>query len=760
MRRFHGARHLPGFLATTPATPEGRRNRLARIAVAAALLAGSPVAARAQELPSSITDSRRRHVTAQPVGDERVMLDGRLDEAVWQTPAQSGFVQAEPREGRPATQDTDVWVAYDESNLYVAALLHDSEEPTVNDIRKDFDEANQDVFQVILDTFRDRRSGYVFQTNPEGARGDRQVANEGREINRSWDAVWRVETARLDEGWSLEMAIPFRSLRFDPDSEEWGINFGRLLRRNNEVSYWAPIPRAYTFNRLSLAGDLDGLPRATAGRDLRLKPFTLGSAVRETGGDRFDRDAEVGLDAKYGLTQGLTLDATVNPDFAQVEADEQRVNLTQFSLFYQEKREFFLENSGLFYVGDAARNTRVRLTPTPDEDLLLFFSRRIGISGDGRQVPIVGGTRLTGQVAGLLVGGMWMRTDEVGGMPGNDYGVLRIRKNVLRGSDIGGIVMMRDAVGDESSYNRVYGVDTYLRFPGEIDWSSYYVASESPAFDDGQYAWRTSVNREGNFHHIKLGLMELGEGFSDDLGFFRRTGVRKYFIDTGVRPRPESFRAFGVREIHPHIVWDYYDDLEGRIVAKKLHSGVTFFLESGGNVQLAMDRTTERITEPFRIDASIDPIPPGRHDWDVWVLSGASDSSREVSLTWRIARGGLWTGDQRSVSGGLTLRPSYKLRTTLSLSRTSADLEQPAASFTKTVWTSRSSYSFNKNMFVDALVQYDPRSKLLNSNVRFNWIHSPLSDVFVVWNEQRFETGEGIRPGRSLTVKVTKMFAF
>jgi hypothetical protein len=556
------------------------------------------------------------------------------------------------------------------------------------------------------------------------------------------------------------MEIPFRALRFDPEHDGWGINFGRLLRRNNEVSYWAPIPRAYTFNRLSLAGDLDGLPSAASGRDLRVKPFVLGSTVRPTGGETFTSDQEVGLDVKYGVTSGLTLDVSVNPDFAQVEADEQRVNLTQFSLFFQEKREFFLENSGLFYVGDAARNLRIRLTPTPDEDLLLFFSRRIGIGDDGRQVPIKGGARLTGQAAGLVIGGMWMRTDDFGGVPGNDYGVLRVRKNVLRGSDIGAILMMRDAVGDESSYNRLYGADTFIRFPGEVDWSTYYVASESPVYDDGQYAWRTSINREGNFHHIKAGLMELGDGFTDDLGFFKRTGVRKYFIDWGVRPRPESFRSIGVREIHPHITWNYYDDLAGDIVAKRLHSGVTFFFESGGNVQLAMDRSTERISEPFAIDGSIDPIPAGRHDWDAWVLSGGTDTSRLLSGTWRVTRGGLWTGDQRSFSGGFTLRPSYQLRTTLSLARTEADLDEPAASFTKTFWTSRTNYSFNENMFVDALVQYDPRSKLLNSNVRFNWIHSPLSDVFLVWNEQRFETGEGIRPGRSLTVKVTKMLAF
>ena len=736
--------------------------RFYRLALAAFALplALSPVAARGQStLPATITDAERRQATAVRV-DETIRLDGRLDEAVWRGSSESRFIQAEPREGQPATEETEVWVVYDESNLYVAARLHDSGEPTVNEIRKDFGDTNQDVFQVILDTFRDRRNGYVFQTNPEGARGDRQVANEGREINRSWDAVWRVETERIEGGWTLEMEIPFRALRFDPANDRWGINFGRLLRRNNESSYWAPIPRAYTFNRLSLAGDLNGLPNAAGGRDLRVKPFALGGSVRETGGSNFSRQMEVGVDVKYRLTEGLTLDVTANPDFAQVEADEQRVNLTQFSLFFQEKREFFQENSGVFYVGDAARNTRTTLTPRRDEDLLLFFSRRIGISDDRRAVPIDGGVRITGQAAGLVVGGMWMRTGEVGGSPGNDYGVLRLRKNVLEGSDIGAIVMVRDAVGDETSYNRVYGGDAFIRFPGEIDWSSYIVGSDSPAFDDGQYAWRTSLHREGNFHHIKFGAMELGEGFTNDLGFFRRTGVRKYFIDWGVRPRPESLRTFGVREIHPHITWNFYEDLEGRIVAKRLHSGVTFFMESGGSVQVQMDRSTERIEEPFKIDGRIDPIPAGRHDWDAYTLTASTNSSRTLSANGRFTVGDLWTGDQTSISGGLTLRPSYRFRASLNVSHTSADLRQPDASFTRTFWTSRTNYSFNKNMFVDALVQFDPATNLLNSNLRFNLIHSPLSDLFVVWNEQRFETGEGIRPGRSLTVKLTQMVAF
>jgi hypothetical protein len=690
-------------------------------------------------------------------------LDGALTESVWQgPPGAADFVQAEPMEGAAATQDTRVWVAYDEENLYVAARLVE-EDPrglVVNSIRKDFTESEQDDFEVILDTFHDRRNGYQFLTNPEGARADRQVANEGREINTSWDAPWSVRTQRTAFGWTLEMAIPFHALRFDEAEGAWGINFSRRIRRNNEIDYWAPIPRSYNIARLSLAGDLEGLPTRSPGRDLRIKPYLLGGAVRETGVTGYDRQSEVGVDAKAGLLGSFTLDLTANPDFAQVEADVQQVNLTQFSQFFPEKREFFLENSGLFYVGDAARNNRVNLTPTPDEDLLLFFSRSIGLTPDGQAVPIQAGARLTGTARGLNVGAIAMRTDKLGERPGDDFMVLRLRQNVLDGSDVGGIFMTRDAVGGGDDYNRVYGVDSNIRFFGQLDWSSYLIRTESPGVSDGQYAWRTSLNREGNFQHIKLGVMQLGENFNDELGYYRRTGVRKWFMDWGFRPRSEALRRHGIREMHPHLVWNYYEDLDGRIVAKKLHSGYTFFLNNGGYWELSVNPSYQRIAEPFQISRDIDAIPPGGYAWTEYQLRGSTDPSARVAFDFTGILGGLWSGTQKTVRVNATLRPSYHFESQLGVQRTSAQLDVPDADFVKTFWTGRANYSFNTNMFVDALVQFDPGRHLMNTNVRFNFIHHPLSDLFVVFNEQRFTTGDGTPPGRGLIVKVTQMVSF
>lgn len=755
----------------------GQLVRVSLWMAALSLLLGSPSLLQAQVSDAGAVVANdqlpRPSVTAARANGP-IRVDGRLDEEAWASAeVAAGFVQAEPREGQAATEQSEVRVLFDEENLYVGAMLYDSDPDgeVINEIRKDFNEQEQDLFAVALDTFHDGLNGYVFMTNPEGARGDRQVAGEGREINTSWDAVWNVRTQRRPDGWSVEMEIPFRALRFNPaGGGVWGLNFMRLIRRKNEVDYWSPIPRAYTFNRLTLAGELRGLPSANASRDLRVKPYVLGGEVRATGGEGFSRQTEAGIDLKYGITQGLTLDITANPDFAQVEADEQRVNLTQFSLFFQEKREFFLENSGLFYVGDAARNTRVRLTPTPDEDLLLFYSRRIGLEGSAA-VPILGGVRLTGQAAGLAIGGLAMRTDGLGEDPGSDYAVVRVRRNLSRGSDIGGIFMMRRSTEDGGSdFNRVYGMDTYIRLPGEIDWSAYLVRSETsvllldPASDlglwDGQYAWRTSINREGNFHHIKFGAMQLGENFNDDLGFLRRTGVRKYFIDWGLRPRPESLRSKGVREMHPHIVWNYYEDLDGRMRAKNLHTGYTFFLNNGGFFEFSVNPASERIETPFRIDSRFDPIPAGSYDWTTYQIRGNSDASRPLSVNVTGITGGLWNGTQKTLNAGVAVRPDYRFRAEVSINRTWADLPDPDAEFATTFWTLRTNYSFNRDMFVDALVQYDPATEQFNSNLRFNLIHHPLSDLFLVWNEQRFFNGTLNPPGRSLQIKVTQMVAF
>ncbi len=716
--------------------------------------------------PGARNPRAAKSLTAAATTD-RISIDGALDEPAWaRAEVAGGFVQSEPRTGEPATEATEVRVMFDADNLYIGAYLHDSDPQAliVSEIRKDFREEDQDDFEVILDTFRDRRNGYVFITNVEGARADRQVANEGRETNASWDAVWHVRTRRVADGWTLEMAIPFRALRFDPAGEPtWGINFSRRIRRKNEITFWSPIPREYNLARVSLAGDLVGVHPERATRDLRIKPYGLGRSVRGVGTSPFTSTGDAGLDIKAGVTRSLTLDLTVNPDFAQVEADELQVNLTQFSQFFPEKREFFLENSGTFYVGDAARMNRVFQPPTQDEDMLLFFSRRIGLTSTGQPVTIPVGGRLTGSAGGFGIGALAMQAERTGATPANLYSAVRVRRNVGRGSDLGVIYMSRHATDSTDDYNQVYGLDANIRFAGKVDWNSFAVASNSPDKSGGEYTWRTSLNYEGPFFHGKAAVLEIGDGFDNDLGFYRRTDVRKSFLDAGVRPRWAWWRERGVREIHPHVTWNYYTDLSGRTIGKSLHNGNSWFFSNGGFIEISGNAKFELLRDSLRLNRGnpqAQRLAPGSYNWFEWMVRGNTDASRRVSFNYSAAVGGLWSGDQRTVNASVNLRPSHRLRLSAGAQHSSVSLDVPRQDFEATVWTGRANYSFTTNMFLDALAQYDAATKQLNSNIRFNVIHHPLSDLFIVFNEQRFTTPDAPMAGRSVVVKFTQMMAF
>lgn len=692
-----------------------------------------------------------------------IVIDGILDEDVWQAAVPvSGFVQAEPNEGQPATEVTEVRVAVDGTTLYVAAVCKDREpgHGVISRIREDFSNADQDTFEVIVDTFADRQNGFVFMTNRAGARSDQQVANEGRETNANWDAVWYVRTSRTPDGWTVEMALPFKSLRFEPGkSEYWGINFSRRIRRNNEVDYWSPVPRVYALSRVSLAGNLEGLPSASPGRNVQVKPYMLGKSVRATGrGTTFDPSANAGLDVKYAVTSALTLDLTARPDFAQVEADDLTVNLTQFSTFYPEKREFFIENSGIFYVGDAAR-MRSSVTPTADEDLLLFHSRRVGLAADGTPLDVYGGARLTGKAGGYQLGLLTMQVAGTSATPSTNYTVLRARRGLRPGSDIGGIFMSRQATDRAGDYNRVYGADANLRF-GTTDWNSYLVRTDTPGKTRGQYAVRTSLNHDGNFFHGKVGYLAVGEGFQDDLGFYRRTGAQKWLTDIGIRPRPASLQQRGLRELHPHIVWNYYTDMSGRMIGKRLHSGFTFSMNDGSFFEPSVNPVSDVLTQPLRVSPDAPPVMPGSYSWTEYVLFYNGDASKPFSVTARATLGGLWGGTQQTLNVTAVIRPSHMFSVSLGGTRTAANLGMPDSEFVSAVWTMRVNYSFTTNMFLDSLVQYDRDRDRINTNVRFNLVHHPLSDLFIVFNDQQVPNSPDVNPGRSLIVKVTRMIAF
>ena len=693
-------------------------------------------------------------------------IDGALDEEPWRTaqPA-GGFVQAEPHEGEPASELTEVRIAYDRDALYIGVVCHDTPPAAlvVNDIRKDFGTGEQDSFELILDTFADRRNGFVFVVNPAGAKSDTQIANEGRDVNTNWDAVWDVATTRSENGWTAEIRIPFKTLRFERGADRiWGVNFSRHIRRKNEVDYWSPVPRVYNLYRAGMAGTLGGLPDASQGRNLRVKPWIAADVTRGLAGDDFDRDGHAGLDVKYGVTPSLTLDVTVKPDFAQAEADEQQVNLTQFSLFFPEKREFFLENSGMFYFGDIPRESRLgnaRFAP-PEEEMLLFFSRRIGLTDKGEEIPIAAGGRLTGRVGRTGVGLMTIQTQDVPGRAGDNYTVLRGRRDILRNSDVGAIFLSRQSAGASSDRNQVAGVDANFRFVRALSLNGFLSRSWTPGVDGGEMAGKGSVVWNDNFLHTQYSLLSVGDNFRDDIGFIKRRGIRKHFADFGIRFRPEWWRKLGIRELHPHTRYNIYTDQSNTKVTHTNHIAMAWFFERGGYLELQWNPRFERISVPFAIRPD-QSFAVGSYGWNEYVLELETDHSRKVSGSALITSGGFWSGSQVSTKVGVLIRPSYHLTFDVALQRNDIHLPAPMHDFVTNLVTTRIGYAFNTRTFLDTLVQYNTDLKQLSANIRFDLIHRPLSDLFIVYNEQQLtETPIPINTGRGLIVKYTHMLAF
>ena len=729
--------------------------------LALVLLVACSACRRSRRPTISSPDGRRQMQAVQATSP--IVIDGALDEEVWTraVPA-TDFIQADPLEGQPATEITEVRVAYDADYLYIAALCRDAD-PVRHCRQRD------------PQGLRRPRSGHVRSAarhvcrSPQrlrlldqlaGAKADTQIANEGRDVNPNWDAVWWVEARKTADGWTAEFRIPFKTLRFEAgDGKSWGINFARRVRSKNEISYWSPVSRAYSIFRASSAGTLAGLPPLRQGRNLRIKPFLAAGAVRGVGEARIRSRSHRRRRLKAGITPSLTFDATINPDFAQAEADEQQVNLTQFSLFFPEKREFFLENAGIFYFGDIPRNSRsvARFRP-PEEDLLLFFSRRIGLNDAGEQEPLHGGVRLTGRAGGFTLGLMTMQSKDDDGRPSTNYTVARVRRDLFRSSDIGAIILSREPNGDSGDFNRVVGVDTNFRFFRNLSINGFFARSESPGVTTDQDSAKASIGWEDSKKRLQTSIMKIGEGFRDDLGFVRRTGVTRQFYDGAWFPEPELLRKRGIRQIEPHArVW-IYNDPSGELVSRTGHIANQTTWNNGSYMEYAFEPRVEAISRPFNIAPGVS-IPTGRYDWTQHLVLFEGDHSRALSGSIRYTFGGFWSGSQRNVQASVLYRPNYRLVFDLGLQVTDISLDLPKAEFTTTLVNLRTGYSFSSNMFLDTLLQYRNDVKQFSANVRFNLIHRPLSDFFIVYNESQF-TDATQSAGRGLVVKYTQMFSF
>jgi hypothetical protein len=704
----------------------------------------------------------RRLTIVRAAGE--ITLDGSLDEPAWRdAPVASHFIQNDPREGEPATFDTEVRILYDDEAVYIGVFAQDDEPGRiiVSDLKKDFNTSTSDNFSVIFDTFRDERNGYRFTTNPAGAKWDAQSANEGRENNANWDGIWDVKTRIMERGWYAEMRIPFRTLKFkDGDPQTWGLNFERKVRRLNEDSYWAPLPRIYNLEKLSMAGTLEGMQGLRPGKNIRVKPFVMSSSNTVPG--RTLGDFDLGLDVKYGVTSGLTWDFTVNTDFSQVEADEQQVNLSRFSLFFPEKRDFFLENSGIFQFGASDRSgggiTAGRQNGS--QDMLLFFSRRIGLSDDGQAIPILGGTRLTGQQGRYSLGVLSIQQQRAGGVPAGNFTALRIRRDVLANSDIGAVLLNKDENGP--GFNRVAGVDANFRF-GFLGFNGYAAKSLSPQFvvpgSGEDLATRASINYTSRVWQLRAFYNTIGERFHDEMGFVPRQGVDNQYLYASWSTRPKWLSRFRLREIRPHWQLDQFTRRDGTGLESRYqdwHVPVNF--NSGSFFEIGVNPNVEEVRRPFTINsARAVRVDPGHYTFDEYFIIWNSNSADRFSYSSRYAIGEFYDGYRRAYIFGPTFRPSARFNTSVNLQVN--DIELSGAKYVSKLITGRVNYNFSTKMFVNALLQFNTDSRQLSSNLRFNIIHRPLSDFFFVYNEQRDERS-GDLINRALIAKMTYLVAF
>jgi hypothetical protein len=726
-------------------------------------LAGGSAAAQSIEA----TGTQERLLTATRASAP-ISVDGNLDEPAWTvTPIARGFVQNEPSEGDPATFDTEVRVVYDEEAIYFGVMAADPDPSriAVNDLKKDYAVDGSDAFVILLDTFHDGRNGYQFATNPAGAKWDAQLANEGRDFNVNWDGIWRVETRITETGWVAEIAIPFRTLKFaDRDPQTWGVNFRRKVRRLNEDSFWSPLPRIYGLERVSMAGTLDGMRGIRAGRNIRIKPYvsTSGSTVGQ-GSTRGDFDG--GLDVKYGVTTGLVWDFTVNTDFSQVEADEQQVNLTRFSLFFPEKRDFFLENAGMFDFGSTAGffgnfggaiSYGSRLSRAPQ--MRMFFSRRIGLSDQGAAIPIVGGTRLSGRSGAYSLGVLNIQQREADASPAANFTAVRLRRDILANSDIGAVLFNKEEGGP--SYNRVGGVDANFRF-GYVSINGFVAKSMSAApLGDGSgnpYVARGFFEYEDRSWQLRGGIDAIGAQFENDLGFIPRRGINNHTGNIAHAFRSERFPGW-LREIRPHWEFEMATLQDGGSLDQRFNGfHLPFSLSNGGFAEFGLNSNEEEIVVPFTLNPDRGAVVfPGRHEFTEYFALFNGDPSARVTPAIRYSFGRFYGGYKRSYAFGPSVRPNEKLSASLNLQIN--DIELPSAKYVSTLATARINYNFSTSVFLNALLQYNTDTDQLSSNLRFNIIHRPLSDLFLVYNERRDER-MNLRLDRALIAKFTYMLA-
>jgi hypothetical protein len=734
--------------------------------------AAAPAGAQERARDSTATAGRTGPVAkAHPIVNAPT-INGRLDEDVWRDAEPfTGFLQRELHEGAPVTERTEVRILTDGDALYVGAWLYDREPSRIvpGEKVRDATLSNSDYFAIILDTYLDRQNGFVFATTPASVEYDGQVVKEGEGggvtqsgqpraqsgsmggFNLNWDGSWTVATSADSLGWYAEFRIPFSTLRYGGGATQtWGLNFARSIRRKNEDAYWAFIPRQFNLYRLSRAGTVEGI-QVPVRRVATVTPYVLGGMQRAyslDGQGRLGYDAtrpgEVGADVKLGLTPSLTLDLTYNTDFAQVEVDEQRTNLTRFPLFFPEKRPFFLENAGTFSAG----------TPQAVE---LFFTRRIGIDSIGRPVPIIGGGRLSGRVGGLSVGALQLFTDDLtNGPPSTSYSVARVTRELPSRSRVGLIAVQRMAMNDGDDHNRTYGVDGRIGAGDSWTFDWWGSKTETPGRRGDDFAYSARAGYQTGSWSNTFRFMQVGDAFNPEAGFLNRFGgYRLYDISFMRLVRVPAWSW--LKQWNPHSSFRGYYGLDGYYQSGQWHVDLTELeFANGGRFGPELNIYHEGLQQPFEIAPNV-TLPIGGYDYATLGLDFSTNPSAPASITVRGDFGPFYNGTRAGGSTTVTLRHGASFTSSLLADYNDVHLDQ--GNFVRYLIGTRLAYFFTPRILAQSLVQYNNQVRAWTANARFGWLNTAGTGLFVVFNEGQVADGffDWVRPQtRSVIVKYTR----
>jgi hypothetical protein len=702
-------------------------------------------------------------------------VDGVLDEAVYRDVKPiTHFVQMEPREGQPATERTEAWLLFDDRNFYVSVRSYDTEpgRRVANELRRDsFNVFQNDNLTVSIDPLYTRRSGYFFQTNALGALRDQEVFDE-RNNNNDWNTIWFTRSTVLEDGWTTEIAIPFKSLRFRHSGPQvWGFNLRRVVRWKNELAMISPVPASAgnrAMYKFDIFATLVGVETPSQSANLEVKPYLIGAATTNNAATPpFSNDltADAGVDVKYGITKSLVADLTLRTDFAQVEEDQQQVNLTRFSLFFPEKRDFFLEGQGLFAFGAeqrgggggggvGARNSTPSLTP------LVFYSRRVGLN-NGLEVPILAGGRVSGRAGKYSLGLLNIQTDEsaTASAPTTNFSVMRVRRDVLRRSNVGALLTHRAPSG--GTRNTVAGVDGNFAFFQNVIAQAFWATSATEDGDgslESRSSYRGEFEYSGDRYGARYEHLVVGKDFDPQIGFLRRQAFRRNYGQLRFSPRTAT--STRIRKHSLEAEFDYVTDNGGTLETREL-KGI-YRIEFHNNDQWVLDvsRNYELLRAPFTIVPGV-VIPRGEFRFGDLRTAYQFGPQRRISGSVTFGTGSFYGGKNTEIgySGLVDVSPRLSLEPGLRFNV----LDLPGGNAVTKLITTRTNLMLSARMALSGLVQFNSTSASLSSSLRFRWEYKPGSDLFVVYSDGRDTFDRRGFPelvNRTFVVKGTRLWRF